>query len=265
MFCNNCGERGHIFKTCPCPIISCGLVLLKGPRDPFTLPLNDTKQARMLMVRRKDSMTYVEFLRGKYELTDTTYIAGLIENMTQDEQKRIVELPFITLWGQLWGTGRDTHSPEFHDAKTKFDSVNRAVLVYENRSKWIEPEWGFPKGRRMRGETDIDCAVREFFEETNIVREAYTLCNNLSFTETFRGTNNVNYKHVYFLGLLKKSSEIDLTQKLTIQQKREVSAVKWMTIEECRKSVRPHYVRRKEIINEMEAALRTFETLASNQ
>jgi len=207
----------------------------------------------------------MEFLRGKYDITNITYISQLVENMTQDEQKKIVEGPFITLWTQLWGNGRDTHSPEFYDSKSKFEALDRATIVHNNRSKWIEPEWGFPKGRRMRGETDIDCGVREFWEETNILREAYTLCNNLCFTETFDGTNNIKYKHVYFLGLLKRAAEIDLTQKLTLQQKREVSAVKWMTLDECRKTIRPHYVRREEIINEIEAALRTFETLATNQ
>jgi len=265
MFCNNCGERGHVFRTCPSPIISCGLVLLKGPQDPFTLPVEDTKQVRVLMVRRKDSMSFMEFIRGKYDTTNTSYISQLVENMTQDEQRRITDIPFVTLWGQLWGNGRDTHSPEFFEAKDKFESLERAGIVHENRSKWMEPEWGFPKGRRMRAETDINCAVREFWEETNILRDSYTLCKNLCFTETFTGTNNVQYKHVYFLGLLKNKSDIDLTQKLTAQQKREVSAVTWMTFDECRKTIRPHYVRRKEIITEMEAALRTFETLVSNQ
>jgi 8-oxo-dGTP pyrophosphatase MutT (NUDIX family) len=217
------------------------------------------------MVRRKDSMSFMEFIRGKYDTTNTSYISQLVENMTQDEQRRITDIPFVTLWGQLWGNGRDTHSPEFFEAKDKFESLDRAGIVHDNRSKWMEPEWGFPKGRRMRAETDINCAVREFWEETNILRDSYTLCKNLCFTETFTGTNNVQYKHVYFLGLLKNESDIDLTQKLTAQQKREVSAVTWMTFDECRKTIRPHYVRRKEIISEMEAALRTFETLVSNQ
>jgi 8-oxo-dGTP pyrophosphatase MutT (NUDIX family) len=132
-------------------------------------------------------------------------------------------------------------------------------------SRWLEPEWGFPKGRRMRGESDLDCAIREFMEETNISRDAYTVCKNLSFTEIFTGTNNVQYKHVYFLGLLKRASEVDVNQKLTQCQKREISAVKWMTFKECRESIRPHYVRRKDVVNEMETAVRTFETLANNQ
>jgi hypothetical protein len=75
------------------------------------LPVVNTKQVRVLMVRRKDSMSFMEFIRGKYEETDNNYICRLVENMTQDEQQKIMTLPFATLWAQLWGNGRDTHSP----------------------------------------------------------------------------------------------------------------------------------------------------------
>ena len=265
MFCNNCGEKGHVFRTCSYPIISCGLVLLKGQDDPFMLPVANAKDVRLLMVRRKDSMSFMEFVRGKYDPDAPHYLHRLVENMTQDEQQKILTLPFTTLWAQLWGNGRDTHSPEFYDAKDKFETIDKARIVHENVSRWLEPEWGFPKGRRMRGESDLECGIREFYEETNIPREAYTVCKNLTFTEVFTGTNNVQYKHVYFLGLLKKASEVDVHQKLTACQKREISALKWMTFEDCKKSVRPHYVRRKELIGEMETAVRTFETLANNQ
>ena len=263
MFCNNCGERGHVFKTCKYPIISCGLVLLKGTKEPFNLPVADTEDVRMLMVRRKDSMSYMEFLRGKYEMLNPDYIHRLIRNMTMDEQRKIVEMPFMTLWTQLWGDGRDVHSPEFYDAKEKFEALDRGRLVYEYRSIWTEPEWGFPKGRRMRGETDVDCAIREFYEETNISRDVYVLCKNLAFEEVFVGTNNVQYKHVYFSAFLKR--DIDVTQKLTAMQKREISLVRWMSFGESRGTIRPHYTRRMEILAEIEAAVQTFETLAQNQ
>ena len=259
MFCNNCGERGHVFRTCVYPIISCGLVLIRGASK---LPVEGTEDIEVLMVRRKDSMSYMELLRGKYEMSDPSYIHRLVENMTQDEQHRFVEMPFLNLWTQLWGNGRDTHSPEFYDAKEKFEALDRSRIVCDHRSPWTEPEWGFPKGRRMRGESDIECAVREFFEETNIQREAYTLCKNLCFTETFVGTNNVNYKHVYFLAFLEDENKIDLDQKFTLAQKREVSKVDWIGLQKCKSLVRPHYTRRKEIIDEIATALQTFETLA---
>jgi len=205
----------------------------------------------------------MEFLRGKYEMSNADYIHRLVQNMTSDEQRKIVEMPFLTLWTQLWGDGRDVHSPEFYDAKEKFEALDRSRLVCEYRSVWGEPEWGFPKGRRSRGETDVDCAIREFFEETNIVRESYTLCMNLSFEEVFTGTNNVLYKHVYFVAFLNR--EIDVTQKLTATQKREISQVRWKSFSEARGTIRPHYTRRMEILGEIEAAVKTFETLVQNQ
>ena len=259
MFCNNCGERGHVFRTCSYPIISCGLLLLKGNTDPIKLPVNP-KDVEVLMVRRKDSISYMEFLRGKYDILDSGYIHNLITNMTKDEQRRIVEIPFQQLWSLLWGNGRDINSQECVEAKEKFEALDRARLVYEHRSIYDEAEWGFPKGRRMRKETDMDCAVREFFEETNIPRDSYTLCRNLQFSETFKGTNGVMYKHIYFIGLLTDSKIIDLEQKLTPMQKREVSLVAWKTFDECRSLVRPYYTKRKEIFSEIENALKTFET-----
>ena len=254
-----------MFRTCSYPIISCGLVLLKGDQDPFQLPVLDTKKVKLLMVRRKDSMSFMEFVRGKYDLDKLDYVNRLVENMSQEEQQKIMTLSFATIWTQLWGNSRDTHSPEYYSAKEKFEALDKNTIIRNNMSRWLEPEWGFPKGRRMRGESDLDCAIREFMEETNISRETYTVCKNLSFTEVFTGTNNVQYKHVYFLGLLKKASEVDVNQKLTQCQKREISAVKWMNFKECRDTIRPHYVRRKEVVNEMENAVRTFETLANNQ
>lgn len=261
MFCNNCGERGHVFRTCAFPIISCGLLLLRGNKEPLSLPVNP-RDVEILMVRRKDSISYMEFLRGKYDLANSAYIHTLIQNMTKDEQRRIAEGSFHALWTLLWGNGRDLHSPEFLESKEKFDALDRTRLVYEYRSSYDEPEWGFPKGRRMRKETDVDCAMREFYEETNIPRDAYTLCRNLQFSETFHGTNGVLYKHIYYIGLLTDSNMVDLEQKLTPIQRREISQVAWKSFGDCRSLVRPHYMKRHELFVEIENALRTFETLA---
>jgi len=256
MFCNNCGERGHVFRTCTCPIISCGLLLLRGNIEPL-----DPKNVEVMMVRRKDSISYMEFIRGKYELINSTYIHNLIQNMTKDEQRRIVQEPFQALWGLLWGNGRDLHSHEFIESKEKFEALDRTRLVYEYRSIYDEPEWGFPKGRRMRRESDIDCAIREFFEETNINRDTYAICNNLEFSETFEGTNGVMYKHIYFIAVLTNYHLVDLEQKLTPVQRREISQVSWKSFDECRSLVRPHYKKRKALITEIENALQTFESL----
>ncbi len=55
----------------------------------------------------------------------------------------------------------------------------------------MEPEWGFPKGRRIRCESDLDCALREFNEETNIPQDSIHVFKNIVLSETFRGTNDI--------------------------------------------------------------------------
>lgn len=251
MFCNNCGDKGHVFRTCKDPVISCGILLLRGVYEPLKLPV-DPRTVSVLMVKRKDSMSYMEFIRGKYELDNLEYIGRLIKNMTTSEQKLIVEEEFDTLWTRLWGSGRDSHSQEYMNSKEKYEKLDRKALVNMNVSPYNDTEWGFPKGRRMRGETDVECAVREFFEETNISRDCYTLKEDVEFTETFSGTNNIQYRHKYFVALLKESRSINLKQKLTPMQSKEISSVDWKTLSECKSIIRPHYVERKKLVSEVE-------------
>ena len=258
MYCNNCGEKGHVFRTCREPVISCGILLLRGIYEPLKLPV-DPKTVSVLMVKRKDSMSYMEFIRGKYDPEDQAYTGRLILNMTQSEQKLIVEEEFDTLWTRLWGTGRDSHSQEYTISKDKYINLDRKVFVAGFPSPYKDTEWGFPKGRRSRGETDVDCGTREFLEETNISRDCYDLTSK-SFTETFKGTNNVDYRHIYFVALLKDSRGINLKQKLTPMQSKEVAAVDWKTLSECKSIIRPHYVERKILITEVEKFVSNYQS-----
>jgi 8-oxo-dGTP pyrophosphatase MutT (NUDIX family) len=197
----------------------------------------------------------MEFIRGKYDTRDKDFVKRQLQNMTVQEQNLIVSERFETLWTKLWGNGRDMDGPEYEMARIKFNTVDRRSLVSSVRSQFNEPEWGFPKGRRMRGESDVDCAIRECFEETNIPRAAFTVREDLTFTETFTGTNNICYKHVYFVVLLKDSKFIDLSQKFTPSQRREISSIGWKTLAECKNITRPHYVERKQMISELERIL----------
>lgn len=252
MYCNNCGAKGHIFRTCKDPVLSCGIILLNKPRLP-TSP----SDVRMLMVCRKDSMSYAEFMRGKYDVENREYINLLMKNMTLKEQAMIVCEPFETLWKQLWGDDRS--SSEFITSREKFNSLNRISLMVENMSTYIEPEWGFPKGRRMRGESDLDCAIREFGEETNIPRDAFVVLKNILFEETFMGLNGIRYRHVYYLALLKNSDAVNLHQRFTPMQRREVSAIGWKSYIEADMLVRPHHAERRNMLEQVRTVMEVFE------
>jgi ADP-ribose pyrophosphatase YjhB (NUDIX family) len=256
-YCNNCGKKGHLFKSCTDPVISCGVILINQER------LKPNKKLKLLMVCRKDSMAYTEFLRGKYMIDDPDYIIKLLSNMTKSEHETLINLSFEELWTYHWGIGNDRHSREYEISKDKFEQLNMEYLL-NNVKGYAEPEWGFPKGRRFHRESDLDCAIREFTEETNIDRELFIICKNLLLSETFVGTNGILYRHNYYIGVL-NTSEIKLDTEMTTIQKKEVSAIGWKTIDECRSLTRPHYTQREDMLDSFERILNTFNLQDKNE
>jgi len=258
IFCNNCGQRGHTFRDCGEPVLSCGIILIRNltnPGDPSTLPLLP-EDVEVLMVRRKDSMCYTDFIRGKFDPVDKTYVRVLLDNMTQQELLRIKNDTFEALWTRLWNNS-DRHEYEMKFAKEKFEQVR--ADIDSATSNYIEPEWGFPKGRRLKCESDHVCAEREFFEETNIPRTSYTMVSGLQLEETFSGTNGIRYRHKYFLGVLSRPDLIDIHQRFTHMQKREISAIGWKTMADCMNLTRPQYTQRREMLQELSALAETVE------
>lgn len=253
MYCNNCGGKGHIFRTCRDPVLSCGILLIDSPTLPVVLD-----NTRILMIRRKDSMSFAEFMRGKYDPENMPYLSTLVQNMTLKEQAGIASDSFESLWKQLWGDDRT--SSDYLPSREKFNALDRVALMRDNLSPYTEPEWGFPKGRRSRGESDLSCAIREFDEETNIPREAFVVLKNIVLEETFVGLNNVRYKHVYFVGLLTKPDLVNLIQKMTPMQRREISGIAWKTFAEAEAHVRPHHVERMSMLSQLREIITTFES-----
>ena len=213
------------------------------------------------MIRRKDSMSYTELMRGKYDVSDTKYVERLIENMTDAEIENIRTRPFEELWTRMWENA-DRHDREMPNARDKMHQI--APLLKSATSVYFEPEWGFPKGRRFRCETDMQCAEREFFEETNIPRSAYVVVKDVQFNETFLGTNGTPYQHKYFLAVLAKPADFNVHQKFTHVQKREISAIGWKTVPECQEITRPHYTGRPTLLADLTKFVGSVEVMIPN-
>ena len=134
--------------------------------------------------------------------------------------------------------------------------INLEGLVKESNTRWETPEWGFPKGRRNSGENDINCAKREYIEETGHSKNSFEIIQNiLPFEEIFTGSNYKSYKHKYYLAVLKKCVSDDFFQKS------EVSDMKWLTLEECIKVIRPYSLEKIEIINKIHKILNKYSLL----
>ena len=159
-FCNNCGKTGHLFQNCKKPIISSGIICFKIQDNTL----------KYLLICRKDSLGFVDFLRGKYSLNNITHIKKLINEMTNNEKNMLLTKSFDELWFYLWGSfaGNQYKNEEKHSRdkfyKLKGGNVNGESLISiikNSDTSWENPEWGFPKGRRNTGENYISCAIRE--------------------------------------------------------------------------------------------------------
>jgi 8-oxo-dGTP pyrophosphatase MutT (NUDIX family) len=211
------------------------------------------------MIRRKDSMSFAEFMRGKYDPEDEQYVGRLIQNMTIDEQTAVKTQAFESLWRSMWGD--DHASADFMVSRERFNRLDVKAVVEAHPSVYSEPEWGFPKGRRIRGETDVDCAIREFNEETNVDRDAYLVLRNIRLEETFEGLNHIQYRHVYFVAVITDPNKVNLHQRFTPMQRREISGIAWKTFAECESLVRPHHIQRQAMLDQLKSIAATFETV----
>jgi 8-oxo-dGTP pyrophosphatase MutT (NUDIX family) len=101
-------------------------------------------------------------------------------------------------------------------------------LIENNTSNFIETSWGFPKGGREHNENNLDCAVREFCEETNYIKSDISLSRNRIYEE-FEGTDKKLYKYIYYICEFISNYEPSISP-MNYHQQYEIRDIKWMTL-----------------------------------
>jgi ADP-ribose pyrophosphatase YjhB (NUDIX family) len=210
------------------------------------------------MVQRKNSLGYLEFIRGRYMIDNKESIKHLVEQMSPNEINDILKLEFDDLWNNLWDNNNirnKNHYKEYISSKQKFNflKLNKLDLLNSLKPLYLFNEWGFPKGRRESYESDLVCAIREFEEETNYIEKQYTILEQCKLIkENLKGTNNINYAHNYFLAILNEKNEYyDKTN-------REVGDIKIMNLNECIDSIRPYHNNKIKIIKHLYNVIKNF-------
>jgi len=210
-----------------------------------------------LMIQRKDTIGYTEFIRGKYRNIQELQL--LIDRMTLSEKKKILTHNFVNLWHSMWYEKYYINPNDYKRSNDKFDEYRPILqtLVDKSKTKLLSPEWGFPKGRKHKNESNIECAIREMKEETNIDSSDYKIIKNLKcLEENVDGTNHTKYQHKYFLAKLSpKSLNSVYSCILTSSQKKEVSNIGLFNYKECMNMIRDYDVSKKKVLND------TFELL----
>lgn len=284
-YCSNCNKRGHTYKKCYEPIISNGIISFYiDDFDQSLIPLledyiienirkktrtiknsittNYNNKIKFLMVQRKHSLGYMEFMRGKYNINDIDNIKYLLEQTTPLELENIKNKNFDYLWNMLWDNDPNStntiknkhHYKEYMISKQKFYQLkmNNNDLLISVKPKFTFNEWGFPKGRRETYETDIVCAMREFEEETFYNENDYMVLDESNYIkENLVGTNGVNYRHNYFLAIIYKNHIKNIENK-------EIGDIQFMDLNECLNVIRPYHNNKQSIIKKIHNLILNF-------
>ena len=232
--CNNCGKPGHLFNHCKMPITSTGVIAFR---------YTTSGSIEYLLIRRKETLGYIDFMRGKYSVQNKDYIMNMFKQMTEYEKGRLLTVNFDTLWRDIWGEGfyNNRYKLEESISREKYNSLVLGIvlrndfytledLIQKSRAypTWTEPEWGFPKGRR------------------NSV---------LPFEETFMGSNYVSYKHKYFLVYMNYCDTLNMDNF----QLSEVSKMEWGNIDICMDRIRDYNLEKRRIIANVDDCLKQLE------
>ena len=268
-YCSNCGYKGHVYKECPEPKISLGIIAFDYDKE----VKDESLQYKFLLICRKNSLGFVDFIRGKYNLLDEKYLLHLIDQFTVQEKELVLDKTFFELWNILWYSKTNTNKihcvksnrqkKEYLIAENKFNTllggyyitdksiqktqesnnslhISLEKIIKKSKTKWKTPEWGFPKGRRNLKESNLECSNREFMEETGLEKNNFSVFFNLkTLEESFIGTNNIPYKNIYYLGRMNESVSLSINTE-NVCQASEISQLGFYNLDTCLGKIRPY-------------------------
>jgi 8-oxo-dGTP pyrophosphatase MutT (NUDIX family) len=278
-FCTNCNSANHEYMSCKEPKTSWGILLVKicnttvlDINHDKIKNINDIKKLslkteedvkkyselmnsiKFLLISRKHSLAYIEFVRGRYKEDNFNGIKGLFELMMPEEISTIKYKDFDTIWNEFWGDHeyKSKLKSEYNESKNKFSKLkyktNGLKVGLDFYTDRITPhyniqEWGIPKGRKKYGESDLNCAIREFTEETHISESDIRILTNIEpLIENMQGTDGKKYRHIYYIAEL-LTDVVDL--KIT---NNEVQNIGFFSYLDASDIIRPYHTKKKIIL-----------------
>ncbi len=265
--CSNCNGVGHLFKDCRNPIQSNGIIGVKvikndesGAQEGKNI-IGDEISLKYLLIERKNSIGYEAFIRAKFKPDE---LQTHLERMTNDEKERIKrkcennENGMIAMYDEIaiQRNSKYVHK-ERKRAKDLYGTLDINDLFENTKSQFESPGWEFPKGRRYTHENDLECAIREFEEETNLSPYQYTLLN-WDYYESFIGTNKKPYRNRYYVGIIHEGVPDLHLDFENLNQITEIRDIGWFSIEEAIEKIRPYRKEKIKVLMKTDIGLKKY-------
>jgi 8-oxo-dGTP pyrophosphatase MutT (NUDIX family) len=209
-------------------------------------------QPEILLIKKRYTYCYFSFVFGHYKKYNNKHLQYLFNNMSFGEKVDILSMKFSNIWYRLWLSDPEkTHtvgeykSPNdeiqmknlkcYFRKKNKFDAIflrdggKRLRRLINNSSNSVTP-WEIPKGGKNANETDVDCAKREFEEETRLTADKYNILWNETPIISSHKDGDTIYRFVYYIATFIIGARWHPKVKFdTSQQLSELEQVQWVS------------------------------------
>tara|TARA_B110000977_G_C11077190_1_gene491645 strand:+ start:1548 stop:2372 length:825 start_codon:yes stop_codon:yes gene_type:complete len=210
---------------------------------------NDLK---ILLINRKVSLNFIEFLRGKYSISNKSYIARMISMMTKKEFNMLKTMNFSDLWMYVWG---DVKYKNVYNKSLKRYNLIKDFIMGLPEPIYDEPEWEFPKGRAEYRETSYECANREFCEETGLTSDNYEILDIKPVLNEYVATNKIKYINKYYFSELVVKPTDFIINPLIKEQYNEIGKIQLYSLRESKELFREYQKGKITILNNIKNVL----------
>lgn len=216
------------------------------------------KENKILMINRRHSIYYVEFVMGKYNINDIKTLELIFNRITIDEKNSIVKESYKDLWINLW---RCKNTKFFNNYKficnnKKFNNLKNNKILFNklcNLTHLKDTEWEFSKGRKNNNEINLNCAIRELKEETDINISHNNILKNIKpIIEEYISTNNIKYRICYYIAIY----DSDILNVFI--DNNEVKSIKWIDINNCNEYIRKYNSSKLDVIKSIKSIIDSY-------
>ncbi len=224
--CNNCGRIGHTIKQCTYPVRSYGII---------TYYIDDTGKKWLLLVQRKYTYEFCDFIKGNF--SNIEQLKYLISRFTEIEKFLIFKF-FIGDYVKLFlfatphkTTNTKTYVNFVNNYTTLFIPNFEELNKYTYDSNHIQKSinlWEIPRGKKNYWEKPINCAMREFSEETGVEKKKLIHRKDIHVVnEKMIGSNGIEYEFSYYVMKLKFKEDVYINHSI-FEQHSEIRNVTWI-------------------------------------
>lgn len=208
---------------------SCGIILHR---------YGEHGDHQVLLLKKRYTYAFSDMILGKYANTQDA-VTELLSNMTREELLILYSLDFKMMWYHI--QLREDKSDSFYQKEQKFKccfmsdgGITLRARIMQTVPRGTIP-WEIPKGRPLKCELELMCAIRELREETNIDKSDYFLIPGAMRTDVYVD-HGTQYCSKYFIARAYPNLAKRLINARTVSQGdfREVGEIKWMNIEDIK-------------------------------